>query len=111
MYKNWWKYDFNCFSLTLKFIEKIYSCKITLNEPIDGQTELKILINNLNNDYNPQSTKKAKEKKRVLKSSWKLSDARDEIIYLFEKGILPHKDNAFKTKEKESEENKLEKIK
>ena len=45
--------DFNCFSLTLKFIEKIYSCKITLNEPIDGQTELKILINNLNNDYNP----------------------------------------------------------
>ena len=40
-----------------------------------------------------------------------MSDARDEIIYLFEKGILPHKDNAFKTKEKESEENKLEKIK
>ena len=29
----------------------------------------------------------------------------------FWKRILPHKDNAFKTKEKESEENKLEKIK
>ena len=40
-----------------------------------------------------------------------MSDARDEIIYLFEKGILPHKDNAFKTTEQDSEENKLEKIK
>ena len=42
-------------------------------------------------------------------------DARDDIIGLFEKGIFPYKDNAFKTKEEESEEeseeNKLEKIK
>ena len=41
--------------------------------------------------------------------------ARDDIIDLFEKGILPYKDNAFKTKEKkteeESEKNELEKIK
>ena len=42
-------------------------------------------------------------------------NARDSIIDLFEKGIFPYKDNAFKTKEKETEEeskgNKLEKIK
>ena len=42
-------------------------------------------------------------------------DARDEIIDLFVKGIFPYKDNAFTTKEKETEEeskeNKLEKIK
>ena len=31
-------------------------------------------------------------------------NARDSIIDLFEKGIFPYKDNAFKTKEKETEE-------
>ena len=38
-------------------------------------------------------------------------DARDDIIDLFEKGTFPYKGNVFKTKEEESEENKLEKIK
>ena len=37
-------------------------------------------------------------------------DARDDIIDLFEKGTFPYKGNVFKTKEEESEENKLEKI-
>ena len=32
-----------------------------------------------------------------------MSDARDEIINLFEKGTFPYKDNTFKTKEKEWE--------
>ena len=44
-----------------------------------------------------------------------MSAARDNIIDLFKKGTFPYKDNAFKTKEKETEEeskeNKLEKIK
>ena len=31
------KYDFNCFSLPLKFIEKIYNYKITPNEAIEKQ--------------------------------------------------------------------------
>ena len=39
-----------------------------------------------------------------------MSDARDEIINFFEKGIFPYKDNTFKTKEKNSEE-ELEKNK
>ena len=38
-------------------------------------------------------------------------DARDDIIDLFEKGTFPYKGNVFKTKEEESEENKLKKIK
>ena len=84
------KYDFNHFSLA-----------------INNQTEFKILINNLNDNYNPRISKKIKEKNTVLK----LTDARDEIIDLFEKGIFPFKGNVFKTKEEESEENKLEKIK
>ena len=52
------KYDFNRFSLPLKFIEKIHNSKITLNEAIDDQTESRILINNLNNNYNPRISKK-----------------------------------------------------
>ena len=55
--------------------------------------------------------KKVKEKNNVLEYARKLFDARDEIINLFEKGIFPYKDNAFKTKEEELEENKLKKVK
>ena len=42
-----------------------------------------------------------------------MSDARDDIIYLFKKGTFPHKGNVnvFKTNKEESEENKFEKIK
>ena len=58
-----------------------------------------------------QEVQKIEEKNRVLKSAKKLSDARDDIIDLFEKGTFPYKGNVFKTKEEESEENKLEKIK
>ena len=36
---------------------------------------------------------------------------REDIISFFEKGTFPYKGNVFKTKEEESEENKLEKIK
>ena len=46
--------------------------------------------------------KKIEEKNKVLKSARKLINARDSIIDLFEKGIFPYKDNAFKTKEKET---------
>ena len=91
----------------LKFIEKIHNYEITLNEAIEDQTKLKILINKLNNDYNPRSTKKAEEKNRVLESPRKLSDARDEIVIFFEKGIFSYKDNVFKTKEKKLEEKKF----
>ena len=36
-----------------------------------------------------------------------MSDARDEIINLFEKGIFPYNDKIFKTKEKEESEEEL----
>ena len=75
-------------------------------------------INKLNNDYNPRSLKKAKEKNNVLESARKLLDARKDIIGFFEKGTFLYKGNVFKTKEEKSEEeskdeskeNKLEKI-
>ena len=102
------KYDFNRFSLPLKFIEKIYKYEITLDEAIEKQAELKELINKLNN-YDPRISRKTEEKNRVLKSAKKLFDARDDIIDLFEKGIFPYKDNAFKTKEKEELKEELDK--
>ena len=101
------KYDFNRFSLPLKFIEKIYKYEITLDEAIEKQAELKELINKLNN-YGPRIKKKIEEKNRVLKSAKKLFDARDDIIDLFEKGIFPYKDNVFKTKEEEESEEQSE---
>ena len=81
------KYDFNCFSLPLKFIEKIHNYEITLHEAINDQKDLNILINKLNNDYEPRNTKKIDEKKRVLNSARKVQNARKDIIDLFEKGI------------------------
>ena len=54
--------DFNCFLLPLKFIGKIYNYKITLDKAIEAQTNLKILINKLNNDYNSRNKKKQKRK-------------------------------------------------
>ena len=41
------KYDFNRFSLPLKFIEIIYNYKITPNEAIEKPAESKDLINKL----------------------------------------------------------------
>ena len=52
------KYDFNRFSLPLKFIEKIHNYEITLDEAINNQAELNILINKLNNNYVSRNTKK-----------------------------------------------------
>ena len=52
------KYDFNRFSLPLKYIEKIHNYDITLDEAINDQKDLNILINKLNNDYEPRNTKK-----------------------------------------------------
>ena len=88
----------------LKFIEKIHNYEITLDEARNYQTELRILINKLNNDYNPRNPKKAKEKNNVLESARKLLDARKDIIGFFEKGTFPYKGIVFKTKEEKSEE-------
>ena len=44
----------------LKFIEKIHKYEITVKS---NQTELGILINKLNSDYNPKISKKSKREK------------------------------------------------
>ena len=55
-------YDFNRFLFPLKFIEKIHNYEITLDEARKYQTELRILVNKLNKDYNPRNKKKQKRK-------------------------------------------------
>ena len=94
------KYDFNLFSLPLKSIEKNHNYEITLDEAINDQQDLNILINKLNNNYEPTNTEKIEEKKRVLKSARKLQNARKDINF-FEKGIFPYRGNVFKTKEEQ----------
>ena len=46
----------------LKFATKTYHHDFTLQEAKDDQQKLKILINNLNNNYNPKKQIKIKEK-------------------------------------------------
>ena len=58
------KYDFSNFTFPLKFASKIYHRDLTLQKAKYDQVNVKILINKLNNDYNPQNQKKKKERKR-----------------------------------------------
>ena len=57
------KYNFSNFTFPSKFASKIYNKDFTLEEAKDNQLKLKILINNLNNNYNPKNKIKVKEKK------------------------------------------------
>ena len=47
------KYNFSNFTFPSKFASKIYNKNLTLQEVEHDQQELKILINQLNNNYNP----------------------------------------------------------
>ena len=86
------KYDFSKFTFPLKFASKIYNYNLTLQKVQDNQQELKILMNKLNNNYNPQKKEKIKEKDDTLYSAKKLYAIKNEIIDAFEKGIFPYID-------------------
>ena len=86
------KYEFNKFMLPLKFATKIYRHDHMLQDARDDQQKLKILINKLNNDYNPTNITKIKEKDDTLKSAKKLFFVREDIINAFKKGIFPYID-------------------
>ena len=76
------KYDFNRFLFPLKFIEKNHNYEITLDEAKNNQTGLGILINKLNNNYNPKIQKKVKEKNNVLKSARKVLQENCLLVFL-----------------------------
>ena len=71
------KYDFNRFSLQLRFIEKTNNYEITLDEVKNKQRELKKLINKLNNDYNSRASRKARENN----NSEKLKNEIRQLLY------------------------------
>ena len=54
-------------------MKKIHNYEITLNEVKNNQTELGILINKLNNDYNPKIPKKSKREKWCFKICKKIA--------------------------------------
>ena len=93
----------------LKFIEKIHNYEITLDEVKNNQTELGILINKLNNDYNPKIPKKVNEKNDVLKSARKLLDVRKDIINFFKKEFFHIKVMYLKQKTKNQKKNQKKK--
>ena len=100
------KYDFSNCTFSSKFAFKIYNKDFTLQEAEDNLQELKILINKLNNNYNPKNKIKIEEKVNTLKSARKLFSIKEEIIRAFEIGIFPYIDG-FKV-EKESHEESYE---
>ena len=85
------QYNFNNFTFPWKFTSKIYCCDLTLQKAKDQQ-ELKILINKLNNNYNPRNKMKIKEKNNFLEVAKKLCVMREKIISAFKKGIFPYTD-------------------
>ena len=95
------------FTFPLKFASKIYNKDFTLQEVEDDQQKLNILINKLNNDYNPVNRMKIKEKKWYFKVCKKLLYIRKEIIRAFKEVIFPYIDG-FKV-EKESDEKESDK--
>ena len=99
------EYYFNHFLFLLKFIEKIHSYEITLDETRNHQTILRISINKLSNGHNPRSPKKAKEKNNALKSARKLLDARKYILVFLKKETFHIKVMYLKQKKKNQKKN------
>ena len=86
------KYNFNEFTFPVKFASKIYRRDLTLEKARDDLQDLQILINNLNNNYNPTSQLKIKEKDDTLKSTKRLIVIREGVINTFKKGAFPYID-------------------
>ena len=96
------KNDFN-FMFPSKFFLKFFCRDLTLQKPKHDQKKLKILINRLNNDYNPKNLEKIKENDETLNSAKKLFFIREEIIRTFKKSIFPYIDG-FQEEKKSDEE-------
>ena len=76
------KYYFSNFTFPSIFASKIYNKNLSLQEAEANQQELEILINKLNNDYNPRNQIKINEQNDTLKSARK--------FFLSDKTLLEH---------------------
>ena len=70
LYKDWWRKQ-NITLINLLFRQN-FPRDFMLQEAEDNQGELKLLINKLNNNYNPTSDMKKQEKEDTFKSAKKL---------------------------------------
>ena len=104
------KYDFSKFIFPLKFASEIYNYDFTLQKAQDKQQELEILINKLNNNYNPTSKIKIKEKDDALKTAKRLCTIKNEIINAFKKDIFPYIDGFQVEKDEDTDEDTDEEI-
>ena len=82
------KYDFDKFTFPLKYTSKIYRHDLMLQEAEDDQQKLKILINNLNKNYNPKNQTKIKEKDDTLKSAKKIFLLKKKLLMDLRKAFL-----------------------
>ena len=90
------KYEFNIFTIPLKFARKINNYEINLDEAVDDQEKLENSIIRLEN-YKPRKTKKV-GKNKVLESARKLLYVRNHVINAFDKKNFPCKYSKSKTK-------------
>ena len=102
-------YNFTKFIFPLKFASKIYRHDLTLQEVEDDQQELKIIIKKLNNNYNPTSKIKIKERVDTLKTAKILYSIRKNIINAFRKDIFLYIDGS-RVEEEETDEEKDEEM-
>ena len=63
-----------------------------LQKAEDNQQELEILINQLNNNYNPRNQIKIKENNDTLKPAKRMFFIKEDIIRAFKRGIFPYVD-------------------
>ena len=91
------KYNFSNFTFPSKLASKMYNKNLTLQEAEDDQQKLKILMNKLNNNYNPQNLEKVKEKSETLNSAKKLFYIRKNIR-AFKRGTFPYFRKRIRTK-------------
>ena len=104
------KYDFSNFTFPSKFPLKIFRRELELQKAKYDQVNLEILVNKLNNSYNPNNPEKIEEKNDTLKSAEKLLWIGEKIIRPFKKDVFPYIDGIQVEKEsdKESDEESLE---
>ena len=86
-------FDFRMFKALRSFGDDIYSCKITINEADQEQSDLVEYILNFNNKDNRPKNKddKNKNKKNILNTAQNLYDSRELVVTAFKSELFPLK--------------------
>ena len=74
------KYHFSKFTFLPKFTLKVFCPELALQKAKYNQVNLEILINKLNNSYNPKNPEKIKQKEDALKSAKNYSQSVNKLL-------------------------------